>query len=55
MSICQSTREIYRVSEYKYPKGVVIMLIIDEVISSNEKVIKTPEGGLTFDVILISL
>ena len=41
----------YIVSEFSHPKGVVIVIIIDNVISPNEKLIKTLEGQPTFDVI----
>ena len=50
MSILKSTRELYGASEFWYPKGVVIIIIIDKVISPNEKLIKTTEEELTFDV-----
>ena len=39
----KKTREIYRVSEFSYPKGVVIMISIDKVISPNEKVFNMSE------------
>ena len=39
------------VSEFSYPKGFVIVIMIDNVISTSEKVIKTLEGQITFDFI----
>ena len=51
MSIWKKTRELYIFSQYSYPKYVVIMISIDNIISLNEKVIKIIERELTFGVI----
>ena len=41
MSISNSTKELYIVSKLSYPEGVVIIIRMDNVISTNEKVTKT--------------
>ena len=50
ISILKVTRELNMVSKLSYPKGVVIMLIVDNCIPPNEKIIKTTEAELNFDV-----
>ena len=47
MYVCNSTKQVYRVSQYSYTKGVVIMLRIDKVISPNAILKRTTEGQLS--------
>ena len=51
VSIWNSKKGLYRVSEFSNVKVVVIMIIIDNVISPTEKLTKTTEIQLTFDFI----
>ena len=55
VSIWNSKKLLYRVSEFSNVKVVVIMIIIDNVISPTEKFTKTTEIQLTFDFIKESL